>query len=88
MSATINDVVILSSQQATAMLPDKEFVHVYVQQPPDTRIFGCEWPIADVLAEIEAGECSLAGPEAARMNHSLGIASEAYGNMFVETNPQ
>lgn len=70
------------------MLPEKEFIHVYVQQLPDKRIFGCEWPKEDVLTEIRIGECSLSGPAAAQLNHRLGIKSEAYGNMFVETNPQ
>lgn len=76
--------VVLTTEQAKAMLPDKEYVHTFRCAP--NILIGAEWRKAELETEIDKCRCELAGPLASEMGHGLAIFT-AEGHLFVETKP-
>lgn len=76
--------VILTSEQAKAMLPDGPEIHTYLNPCVDVLI-GADWSRAHLEEEIDRCVCELAGPMAAANGHSLVVHIKPGGPMFVAT---
>ncbi len=75
--------VILTTDQAKAMLAPGEYVHAF-KSPDYNVLIGADWERARIEAEIDKSVCELAGPVATSMGHELCI-NTANGPLFVET---
>jgi hypothetical protein len=81
---TENGVVILTPDQAKALLPDATLIHTMMN--PSVGVFiGCDWKRDDLWHEIENCVCELSGPAATKAGHGLCVHLPA-GYLFVETN--
>ena len=73
--------VVLTPEQAEAMLPDEPYIHTFRQA--GMVLIGADWSRKSILDAIQKHRCELAGPAATAMNHGLVIFD---GEMlFVET---
>jgi hypothetical protein len=66
----MNDRVLLTTEQAIAMLPDDVVVHVFSMHMTDA-----EWSRDAVVDMINNGICELAGPHAESLGHKLAVQS-------------
>lgn len=74
--------VILTPEQAKALLPPGDQIHTFMQAGP--VLLGANWDRSSVEAEIDKCTCELAGPAAMAMNHGLALHTSR-GPVFVET---
>lgn len=79
----MSDRVFLTAEEALAMLPDGEYIHV-LDNPHPGVISGADWKRDDVLSLIENNICELAGPMATSMGHGLAVGGDD-GVWFVQT---
>lgn len=75
---------ILTTEEAKALLPDKEYIHTFRSSVPNVLI-GADWRKQDVLDAIGVCQCELAGAAAKGVDHGLCIHVD--GPLFVETRP-
>lgn len=79
--------VMLTADQAVAMLPDKDWIHTFVN-PAAGMLLGADWTREYTLEAIRAStHIELTGPTAASMGHRFVI--EHMGRaVYIESNPE
>jgi len=79
--------VLLTADQAIAMLPDKETIHTFVQSAAGL-LLGADWTREYTLAAIQAStHIELTGPSAASMGHHFVIEHRGRA-VYVESYPE
>lgn len=79
-----NQVVILTADEALAMLPEGETVHtVRGQHIP----IGADWSRADIVQAIRENQVELSGPITTAMGHWMAFRDK-FGWVFVATRPE
>lgn len=77
----------LTVEQAIAMLPQKELVHVF--RNPSGMLVGADWRRADAEELVRRSrERRTAGPMASALGHGLAVRAENGRTLFVETAPE
>jgi hypothetical protein len=76
------DRVLLTDEEAIAMLPDGDTVHTFRQSAAGVLI-GADWPRERLIAAIREGQPELSGGAATGMGHGLAVG--LVGTLFVET---
>lgn len=79
--------VLLTDEQAEAMLPDGDAIHTFQQSMTSGVLIGCDLPRARVLEMIRNGQPELSGETATRMGHGLAVSTGS-GHVFVATKKQ
>ena len=77
--------VYLSVEQASAMLPDGDAVHVAAAK--GNVLLVAEWDRQDVVELIKTGKPELSGPIATNMNYGIAASDKSGRLWFVETRP-
>ena len=78
-----DDRVILSFEEAVAMLPDGETVHI-ITNPSPGALIGADWEREDVIALLRTTAPELSGPDATRAGHAMCVHRGGRW-MFIET---
>lgn len=78
-----DEIVILTADEAIAMLPDGGTVHTF-RQPAPGMLVGTDWDRDEVIAHIGFHGAELSGPTATGMGHGL-VIRDLVGVLFVET---
>ncbi len=74
--------VMLTKEQAIAMLPDGEYIHTFRQV--GMMILGTDWTREEMLTLIDHSEFELSGPQATAMGHGMAAQTDR-GWLFVQT---
>jgi hypothetical protein len=80
--ANDSDRVKLTTEEALAMLPDGEYVHVF--KNPNGMLVGCDWDRSDVVDLITRAGAELSGDIATRMGHGI-VCFEGNSPAFIAT---
>jgi hypothetical protein len=84
----MNEKVILTSEQAKAMLPDGDTVHV-MGNPTTNVLVGADWSREDIAKQIDtAVGCELAGAKATASGYGLAVWPSEDRVLFVQTKQQ
>jgi hypothetical protein len=75
--------VILTVEQATAMLPDRPRIHTF-RQLISGELIGDEWDRDQVIDEIIKYGAELSGTAAASAGHGI-VSEDSFGYLFIET---
>lgn len=78
-----NEKVILTPEQAMAMLPGGEDIHTFLS-PAGGILIGADWRRSDVESSIQKYTCEMAGEQATAMGHGL-VVHIPNGPLFVAT---
>jgi hypothetical protein len=76
--------VMLTPEEAIAMLPDSERIHTY--RDAGLALVGANWDRADILDAIQNNPCELGGEHSQKAHHGLVIWVDARP-LFVQCNP-
>lgn len=79
-----DDRVMLSFEDAVAMLPDGEFIHTF--RPGRGFALGADWEREEIIQAIKTGSPELSGETATAMGHGLVIQNNG-SYLFIETRP-
>lgn len=74
--------VVLTQEQAEAMLDDRERIHTF--RGGSGIMIGADWDRADIIAAIKKYGAELSGPIATRMGHGM-LLTDKTGLLFIET---
>lgn len=74
---------IVTPEQAAAMLPDGDTVHVF-RNPMGNTLVGADWTKAELLKAFQKYGVELSGPAATAMHHGICFMDES-GWVFVST---
>lgn len=88
--AADDEQVLLSYDEAAALLPDGERVHTFLDG--GLALIGADWDRADILALLREADClEVTGPQAQAMGHGLVAWRTTDGRqqpVFIETRAQ
>ena len=77
--------VFLSQEEATAMLPDGEYIHTF--RGGGMTLLGAEWDRQDIIDAFGKYKLELSGDIATSMGHGVCFIDN-HGAVFVETKKQ
>jgi hypothetical protein len=75
--------VVLTFDEAVAMLPDGEEIHTFRSSVPNLLV-GAHWPRAELICYLRNSHIELSGPSATSMGHRIA-AKERDEWLFIET---
>lgn len=75
--------VILTKEQAIALLPDEEYIHTFISVPRNVLI-GTDWKREEIIDAINSHTCEVGGPMCRAMGHGLAVMKKG-DPLFVET---
>lgn len=79
------EIVLLSYDEAVALLPDGDTIHTFLNPVPDV-LLGADWDREQVLDLLRATERrEVTGPEAQSVNHGLAAWDPRGRVVFIET---
>jgi hypothetical protein len=85
MTASDERELLLSYDEAVALLPDGERVHTFLQVPSLGMLIGADWDRAEVLELLRgAPRREVTGPEARSLGHGLCAWREDGVPVFIE----
>lgn len=73
----------LTKEQAKLLLPDREWIHTFVNGNINVLI-GCDWKREEILTAIDENVCEIGGPACRAMGHGLAIINGSGMPLFVE----
>lgn len=79
--------VVLTMEQAEAMLPDGDDIHTFRDTNGRGPLIGADWSRANILEALRTKKPELSGELATKMDHGIVFFDE-YGPVFVATKPQ
>lgn len=79
----MSDKIMITADQAIALLPDRESIHSFRQAGP--VLIGCDSDREDIIERIRATDhCEIGGPACKAMDHALVIRDDNAA-LFIET---
>jgi hypothetical protein len=82
-----DEIVLLSYEEAVALLPDGDRIHTFVN--PGGLLVGAHWDRADILDLLERTERrEITGPSAQSFGHGLVAYRESGVPVFIKTRPK
>lgn len=79
---TENDRVMVSFNDAVAMLPEGDSVHTF--RDSGRALIGADWSRQEIIDWLLTHQVELSGEQAVGMNHGLA-GHDKYGWLFIET---